>query len=81
MWWGHGFNAGWMIFGGLMMFLFWGTVIALLIFAIRGGLNLMQTSRPATSSSQQAIYILQERYARGELSQSEYEAMRTELSG
>jgi len=35
MWWGSGFGWGWMIFGSLMMLLFWGGLIALVVLAVR----------------------------------------------
>jgi len=31
MWWGDGYSWGWMIFGGVMMILFWGGLIALAV--------------------------------------------------
>ncbi len=81
MWWGQGFSWGWMLFGGLMMILFWGGIIALIVLAIRGltgsGSSTANTIPANTSSS--ALRILKERYARGEITKEEYEDMRRDL--
>jgi putative membrane protein len=77
MWPGHewGFNWGMMLVGGLLMLLFWIGVIALVFFAIRA---LTRPSRGPEeggnlpSPSQTALEILQQRYARGELTREEY---------
>jgi putative membrane protein len=72
-------NDGWghMLFGGLMMVLFWGAVIALAVFLVRGLTrgrgDAMVQPRPT------ALDILQERYARGEIDREEYEQRRHDL--
>ena len=86
MGWDLGFGWGSMFFGGLMMVIFWGGLIALIVLAVRGfsgnrytsgrsdntsGQNSQPTSRP--------LDILQARYARGEISKQEYEAVRDDL--
>ena len=83
MWWmDGGFHWGWMLFGGLMMLLFWGGLIALAVVIIRsfnrGG------SRPANNdapSQKTPLQIVEERYAKGEISQEEFETIRADLSG
>jgi putative membrane protein len=80
MWWiDGGFSWGWMLFGGLMMLFFWGGLIALAVVIIRS------FARGASSSGQgndkPALQILEERYAKGEISQEEFETIRTDLSG
>lgn len=83
---------GWggMFIGGLMMLLFWGAVIALAFFAIRAITQSGQTGRqdgrpegPSEGRSPErgstALEILQERYARGELTRDEYLDMRRDL--
>lgn len=69
--WGH------MLFGGLMMVLFWGIVIALAVLLVRG----LTRGRDETLSQQRptALDLLQERYARGEIDQQEYEQRRRDL--
>jgi len=81
MWWGqHMFGLGWggWLLGGLMMLLFWGGLIALLFFAIRAFSGPGNQSRPA-GTSESALDILKKRYARGEISQTEYDEMRQQL--
>jgi putative membrane protein len=78
-WWGHGFGGGWawMLMGGLMMIVFWGIVIGLVIFAIRAFARTssgnQSNSVPQTSDT--ALTIAKERYARGEMNKAEYEEM------
>ena len=87
MWWGHGFGGfgwGWMIFGSLMMLVFWGGLIALVVLAVRaftspGSQEPAQARTSSASSRNDALNILKERYARGEITKAEYEEMRDEL--
>ena len=71
--WGH------MFFGSLMMILFWGGLILVILLAVRwlgGG-----TSHGAGSPSvRRPLDILQERFARGEIDQEEFEKRRHLLS-
>ena len=85
MWWGHSdIGWGWMIFGGLMMFAFWGGLIVLVLFAVKAIFG----SGPARSSGgydsapsrqNRALEILKEGYPQGEISKAEYEEMREDL--
>ena len=59
----------------LMMFLFWGLIIVGLVVLIRW---LIGQSREARSDS--ALEILRQRYARGEISKEQFDAMRRDLS-
>ena len=73
MWW-DGMGWGWLVFGGIFMLLFWGAIIALIVWGVkklgeRGG---------GTGSS--ALDIVKERYARGEISQEEFEKIKKSLS-
>ncbi|WP_232209295.1 SHOCT domain-containing protein [Alkalilimnicola ehrlichii MLHE-1] len=63
--WGH------MLFGGLMMIIFWGGVIALIVLLIRwlGGPGDSRSDKPQASD---APDILKQRYARGEIDREEY---------
>lgn len=69
--WGH------MLFGSLMMVLFWGAIIALVVSLVRGSAQ----SRNNDNSQQHptALEILKKRYARGEIDKSEYEERRRDL--
>ena len=69
MWWGWGLGMM------LMMFLFWGLIIVGLVVLIRW---LIGQSREARSDS--ALEILRQRYARGEISKEQFDAMRRDLS-
>lgn len=69
MWWSDGWQMPWMFFGPLMMFVFVIVCMTVLFFLMRGGM--MHCARGGN-----AIDILKERYARGEIDQSEYEKRR-----
>jgi len=72
MMWEFGHGDGWMI---LLMILFWGAAILLVIWSVRqftGG------SRPTAS---RAMEVLEERYARGEITDEEFDSMRRTLAG
>jgi len=58
----------------LLMFLFWGAVIAGIVVAIRW---LMHQGRASRSDS--ALDILRERYARGEIDREEFLARKRDL--
>ena len=84
MYWGHGFGWGWMLFGGLMMLLFWGALIALAFFAFRAlsrssGGSARDLTHPVVRSDDRALAILKERYAKGEIDKEQYERMRSDL--
>jgi len=77
MWWSDMWGGGyaampWMFFGPLMMVVFFVACIAVLYLSARG------VRRPAGES---AIRILKERFARGEIDQSEFEQRRRVLLG
>ena len=85
MWYPHQ-GIGWesMIFGGLMMFVFWGGLILIGAWLLQG----VRGSRPhqtpeneeVRQPSYRALDILKERYARGVISRAEFEQMREDLS-
>ncbi len=82
MWWGNGFNWVWMIFGGLMMVVFWGGLIALVFLGIRafsGNRRWAADTGTGAAGHRTALDILKERYAHGEISREEYEATRRDL--
>ena len=84
MWWGNGFGWGWMIFGGLMMLVFWGGMIALAVLAVRALINPgargpVQAGASSPTGPNSALEILKERYARGEITKAEYEEMLEDL--
>jgi putative membrane protein len=84
MMWAHGYGLGFgwmgMLFGGLMMLVFWGALIALIFFAgralVRSGADQSRTPPPAEGK---ALDILKERYARGEITKEQFEEMKRDL--
>ena len=72
MWgWGYGF------FGWLMMLLFWGLIIAGAVLVIRWLVD--QTRSPALGS-ETALDVLKRRYAKGEITKEQFEAMKRDLA-
>lgn len=73
--WGGDFawHSGWMGLGGL---LFWGLMIAAIVFALRGHRCGHSHDRPIDKT---ALDILKERYARGEIDDEEFQRKRKAL--
>lgn len=75
-WGGFGFNPLWAI----LMLLFWvliiGGVALLVVWLFRQG-----QPAPSHPGGSQALNILQERYARGEITREQYEQMRRDIEG
>lgn len=67
-----GWNSIW---GALMMILFWGGLAAVVIFAVRT----VSASREGTPRSADAKAVLETRFAKGEISQEEFEERRQVL--
>jgi putative membrane protein len=71
-------GMGW--FGMIGMLLFWVFVIAGIVFLIRWLVQSAGTrSNSGGSADSQAIEILKERYAKGEITRDEFESMRSDL--
>lgn len=64
---GYGLGMG---VGSIFMILFWAVIIYLLFTLLRGNTR---------QSSDSAIEILRERYAKGEISKEQFEQMKKEL--
>ena len=79
--WHHGWDWSWghMIFGSVMMALFWGGAILLIALAVRwlGGIG---RRSEADAQKQDALEVLRDRFARGEIDKDEYESRRRLLS-
>ncbi len=76
--WGHpmwGMWGAWGIGMGLMMLVFWGLIIVALVLGIRW---LVTQGREPRSDS--ALDILRQRYARGEITKDQFEAMKRDLT-
>jgi putative membrane protein len=80
--WGPGMHPGWWMWGAgglvmmLMMLVFWGVLIAAIVFGIRWLVRQGRAEEP-----DRALAILRERYARGEINKEEFEARRKDLGG
>ena len=74
-----GFGWGSWIVGGLVMLLFLGILVALVYFLIRAGVN-NQSGGGQRSTGSDALEILKQRYARGEISKAEYDEMHHDLA-
>ncbi|MFQ5942412.1 MAG: SHOCT domain-containing protein [Anaerolineales bacterium] len=65
-----------------MMLLFWGGLIALAVVIIRSFTGGGSRSASNDPPSQKApLQIIEERYAKGEISKEEFETIRADLSG
>lgn len=78
--WREGWGWNHMIFGSLMMVLFWGGVILLVVLVVRwigGGVHY---SGGTPAHGPRPMDILEERFARGEIDQEEFENRKRVLS-
>ena len=66
-----GWGMGW--FGGIFMIIFWVLILVGLIFLIRWLIQSTSRSRSDACSSDRALDILKERFARGEIDTAEFE--------
>ncbi len=71
---GHMWSGGYSMLGGLMMIAFWGLIIGLIVFAVRGF-----SGRSDTAAGRSALDVLKERYARGEIDDEDYERRKAKL--
>lgn len=80
--WHDGWGWGHMLFGSLMMILFWGGLILLIVLAVRylGHGSAGGGERP-TGGAKTPLQILEERFARGEIDKEEFEQRKRALSG
>ena len=79
MWCWHEGMGWWMVFGGILMVVFWGGLIGLVVWGVS---RLIQGSDSGQSSGQKrdALDIAKERYAKGEISRTEFEQIKKDLS-
>ena len=77
MWWSDTWSAygpmPWMLFGPIMMLIFLAVCIAIVYLVLR--------TAPRGQRGEQALGILKERFARGEIDQAEFEQRRRVLLG
>jgi len=81
MWYGNGFHWGWMLFGGVMMLLFWGGLIGLTVVIARSFARPgSQTSGGGEQAAASPLEILKARYASGEISKDQFDKIRRDLA-
>ena len=68
--WGGGYGMS----GGVMMFVIWGAVIAVIVLAVRGF-----SARSGPEDTPDAAEALRRRFARGEIDEEEYERRKAAL--
>ncbi|MFH1169245.1 MAG: SHOCT domain-containing protein [Chloroflexota bacterium] len=77
MFWNDGMGW-WMMFGGVWMLIFWGGLIALIVWVV---LKLTRGSRGGGGGGDgSALDIARQRYAKGEISREEFEQLKKDLS-
>jgi putative membrane protein len=76
-WYDHSWSpAAWLAMG-LMMLAFWGLIAVLVVYAIRNlGHRPVEDLRDPPAPADQALRILDERFARGEIDADEYDLRR-----
>ncbi|MCX5991257.1 MAG: SHOCT domain-containing protein [Chloroflexi bacterium] len=75
---GHEGIGWWPVVGGVFMLLFWGGIVALVIW----GISRMARGRGCGPGSREGgpLDIAKNRYARGEISREEFEQIKKDLS-
>ncbi len=74
---GYGFMGG---FGFLFMLVFWGLVIWAIIALVKAVSDKSGQSSDSSKEGDQAAKILRERYAKGEITQEQFEQMKKGLN-
>lgn len=75
MWFMHDFGGWGMLFGGIWMLIFWGSIIGLVIWGIS-----RLARRQNYQTRKDPLDIARERYARGEITKEQFEQIRKDLS-
>lgn len=81
MWWNHngGWGTGQWLGMGFMMVIFWGLVIALVIWVMRSARSGRDSDAHSSIPTQSADQILAQRFARGEIDEHEFTQRREAL--
>jgi putative membrane protein len=76
-WYDHSWSPATWLAMGLMMLAFWGLIAVLVVYAIRNlGHRPAEDRRDPPVPADQALRILDERFARGEIDADEYDLRR-----
>ncbi len=67
----------WMFFGGFWMIVFWGAIIALIVWVI---IRLSRRDDTTSSSKVSALDTAKERYAKGEITKAEFDQIKKDIS-
>ena len=69
----------WMMFAGIWLLLFWGAIIALVVWGIK---KIATRGSSGTGAAERGnpLDIAKERYARGEISKEQFEQFKKDLS-
>ena len=79
--WGHpAWGWGHMMFGGVMMLIFWGGIILLVFLLVRWLSGAGRSDEGDTIPRATPLDILKERFAKGEIDKKEYEERKKILS-
>ncbi len=78
MMWGPGWGPGYGLFGWLMMLLFWILIIVGAALIIRWLVT--ETGSRSAAAGDTTLDILKRRYAKGEITKDQFEAMKRDLS-
>lgn len=71
----YGNMFGWGFGGGIMMIIFWVAIILLVVWTVKE-----LAGKSGKESSDSALEILRQRYAKGEMSKEEFETKKSELT-
>jgi len=78
MWDMHDGSGWWMLYGAIMMVVFWGLIIWLAVWLIS---RITSHEHPGRGSERRdALDIAKERYARGEINKEEFDRIKKDLS-
>jgi putative membrane protein len=84
MWWGDVGTGGWwwlgMGLGWTMMVLFWGAVVALVMWPVRRTADRAPASPGPTSHGRSPLEIAQGRYPQGGIGREEFQQIRADLA-
>ena len=75
MWYMHEGMGWWMVFGGVWMVLFWGGLIALIVWGIT-----KLSRRNGSTTKHDPLDIAKERYVKGEISGEEFNQIKKDIS-
>lgn len=84
--WHSGEGMGWwMVWGGIMMVLFWGVIVALVVWLVQSATRREAGAPPPASGTRTGaappdpLDIAKERFARGEITREQFEEIRRTL--